>query len=112
MKLIECSHTHNIYKVMKEVTEVKNQEIIANSVDAAREKHVPQYEINDGKVTIRMLHVMNEDHYIEWIMVEYKDADMTKYFHPGDEIEFAVDYIPGMKLYAYCNQHGLWSVAI
>lgn len=108
MKLIECQGSHNIYKVMKEVADVSNKEIVANSVDAAVEKHVPQYEIKGDRVNISVNHVMEEDHYIEWIMVEYENFDMTKYFKPGDKAEFEAEYVAGMKLYAYCNKHGLW----
>ena len=38
-----------------------------NSEDAAVEKHVPEYEIKDGKIFAKVNHVMEEDHYIEWI---------------------------------------------
>lgn len=108
MKLIECQGSHNIYKVMKEVADVSNKEIVANSVDAAVEKHVPQYELVGDKVIISVNHVMEEEHYIEWIMVEYEDSDMTKYFKPGDKVELEAKYVPGMRIYAYCNKHGLW----
>ena len=86
MKLIECQGSHNIYKVMTELTDVSNKEIIANSVDAAVEKHVPQYEIKEDKVEIVVNHVMEEDRLIEWIMVEYEDLDITKYFKAFDKV--------------------------
>ena len=38
-----------------------------NSVDAAFEKHVPTYEVKDGKLRVEVNHVMEEEHYIEWI---------------------------------------------
>lgn len=112
MKLVECKHSNNIYKVMKENSDVSDKEIIANSVDAAFEKHVPQYEVKDNMIEIFVNHVMDEDHYIEWIMVEYEDSDMTKYFKAGDEARLVAEYVPGMKLYAFCNKHGLWSVEV
>ncbi len=108
MKLIECRGSHNIYKVMKENEDVSDKEIVANSVDAAVEKHVPQYEIKEDMVEIVVNHVMEEEHLIEWIMVEYEDLEMTKYFKAFDKVVFEAQYIPGMKIYAYCNKHGLW----
>lgn len=108
MKLIECQGSHNIYKVMKEVADVSNKEIVANSVDAAVEKHVPQYEKEGDNVIISINHVMEDEHYIEWIMVEYEDTDITKYFKPGAKAFFEAKYVPGMKVYSYCNKHGLW----
>ena len=112
MKIIESKNTHNIYKVLKEVIDVSDKEIISNSTDASKEKHLPQYEIHEGKVEIKVPHVMEEDHYIEWIMVEYENVDITKYLKPKEEAKMIVDYVKGMKIYAYCNQHGLWSVEI
>jgi len=112
MKLIECKHSHNIYKVMKQVSDISEKEMIANSTDASKEKHIPKYEINDEKVQIQVSHVMEEDHYIEWIMVEYEDFDITKYLKPKDEASLIADYVKGMKIYSYCNQHGLWRIEI
>lgn len=112
MKLVECKNSHNIYKVMKEVVDVSNKEIVANSVDAAFEKHVPQYEKIDENIEIVVNHVMEDDHYIEWIMVEYENSDMTKYFKPGEKAEMKAKYEPGRKIYAYCNKHGLWSIDV
>ena len=51
---------------------------------------------------------MEEDHLIEWIMVEYEDLDITKYFKAFDKVVLEAQYVPGMKIYAYCNKHGLW----
>ena len=33
-----------------------------NSVDAAVEKHVPTYEVKDGKIYARVNHVMEDEH--------------------------------------------------
>ena len=79
-----------------------------NSVDAAAEKHVPTYEIKDGKIFVRVNHVMDEDHYIEWISIVTDKMEKTTYFKPGDEPVAHCKYVPGMVLYAYCNKHGLW----
>ena len=108
MKLIECKNSHNIYMVMKEVNDVGDKEIIPNSVDASFEKHVPQYHIENGQIEIFASHVMEEDHYIEWIMAEYNNKQIIEYFKPGEEVKMTVKYDDGMKLYAYCNKHGLW----
>ena len=42
-------------------------EVEANSVDAAFEKHVPTYERKDGKLIVTVNHVMESEHYIEWL---------------------------------------------
>ena len=83
-----------------------------NSVDAAFEKHVPTYEIKDGRVFVRVNHVMEEEHYIEWISVVSEGKELTKYFKPGDEPILDCEYIPGMIIYAYCNKHALWKAEV
>ena len=38
-----------------------------NSVDASFEKHVPEYQIDDEIIKVKVNHVMEEKHYIKWI---------------------------------------------
>ena len=87
----------------------KMNEMKPNSVDAAIEKHVPTYEIKDGKIFVKVNHVMEDDHYIEWVSIVSENKECTKYFKPGEDCETHFKYIPGSTLYAYCNRHGLWS---
>ena len=108
MKLIECKNSHNIYMVMKENQDVSDKELVTNSVDAAYEKHVPQYSVEGDKVKVFVNHVMEEDHYIEWILVEYQNRQVIQYFKPGEEASMTVDYEEEMQLYSFCNKHGLW----
>ncbi len=79
----------------------------ANSVDAAFEKHIPNYEIKDGKLEVRVNHVMEDEHYIEWIALVDDDSEEYIYFKPGEEAVVTFDKTKGI-LYSYCNQHGLW----
>ncbi len=79
-----------------------------NSVEAAVEKHIPTYEVKDGKIFVKVNHVMEEEHYIEWITIFYGDREVTTYFKPGDEPVAHCKYVPGSVIYAYCNKHGLW----
>lgn len=87
----------------------KMQVLTPNSVDAAAEKHVPTYEVKDGKIYLTVNHVMDEDHFIEWASIVYDNKEKTKYFKPGETATMHCKYVPGAKLYAYCNKHGLWS---
>ena len=79
-----------------------------NSVDAAIEKHVPTYEVLEGNMEVKVNHVMEDDHYIMWIKLVYENSEQTIYFKPGEAPEAHCKYEPGMKIYAYCNKHGLW----
>ena len=80
----------------------------ANSVDAAAEKHIPTYEVVDGKLFATVNHVMEEDHYIEWIAIVGDNFEKIEYFKPGDEPKAHCKYVPGSKIYAWCNKHLLW----
>ena len=83
-----------------------------NSVDAAFEKHVPTYEVKDGKIFVRVNHVMEENHYIQWISIVYDGKEKTTYFKPGDEPVAHCKYVPGSTIYAYCNLHELWKTEV
>ena len=83
-----------------------------NSVDAAIEKHVPTYEIKDGKIYVKVDHVMEEEHYIEWISIVFGEKEVTTYLAPGKGATAHCKYVPGSTVYAYCNKHGLWKADV
>lgn len=83
-----------------------------NTVDAAKEKHVPVvektgdgYQVKVGSVA----HPMEEKHYIEWIQI-IADGEVYRYFlKPGaaPEATFKIDAAQ-VTAREYCNLHGLW----
>ena len=84
----------------------------ANTVDAAKEKHVPVLaKTADGfKVTVgSVAHPMDESHYIEWIELIVGDKLYRQFLKPGQAPE-AVFCVAADKATAraYCNLHGLW----
>jgi superoxide reductase len=83
----------------------------AGEVDAAVEKHVPVYELDDNKLMVtvgEVIHPMEEDHFIEFILYEYEGGfDVTK-LTPGMEPKASFNYKGKGTLYEYCNKHGLW----
>ncbi len=80
----------------------------SNSVDAAVEKHVPAYELNDNDVVVTVNHVMDEDHYIEWIALVTDEKEEVYYLKPGVSATVTFKDVKEGKLYSYCNKHGLW----
>lgn len=82
--------------------------LVPNSVDAAVEKHVPSYEIQDNKIIVKVNHVMEDEHYIEWVSLVSDNKEKTVYFKPGQDAVAKFCYHKGSTLYAYCNKHGLW----
>jgi superoxide reductase len=112
MKIIKCNGTGNIMAVLTEKENVDEKIVKANDVDAAFEKHVPQFEVKENKVIVSVDHVMEDDHYIEWIMVDYGDKQIIKEFKPGDEPKLEVEYQDDLKAYSYCNKHSLWEAKL
>lgn len=83
-----------------------------NTVDAAKEKHVPVIEkLEHGfKVKIGSVpHPMEQKHYIEWIEIIADGKAYRTFLSPGDAPE-AVFCIDAEEITAreYCNLHGLW----
>ena len=109
MKIIKDKETGNIMAVLTEKENVEDKVLKANDVDAAFEKHVPQIERKDNRLIITVNHVMEEDHYIEWIMVDYGDKQIIKHFQPGEEPKLDVGAADSITAYSYCNKHSLWS---
>ncbi|MCQ2752134.1 MAG: desulfoferrodoxin [Coriobacteriales bacterium] len=120
MKFYKCSVCGKIIAMVKE-TGVPTiccgqsmEEIIANTVDASREKHVPVYEVvgNIVNVTIGSVeHPMTEEHHIQWIALETKHGNQSKVLHAGDAPNAPFALLDGdeiLTVYAYCNIHGLW----
>lgn len=117
-QVYKCSVCGNIVEVVHEST----GELICcgqpmmlmeeNTVDAAKEKHVPVIENSEDGVRVQVgsvEHPMEEKHYIEWIEILAGDKVYRKYLKPGDKPE-AVFQVEADKITAraYCNLHGLW----
>ena len=83
--------------------------------DASLEKHVPFVEeVDNGyKVTVgEMLHPMDVDHYIMWIMIGNEKEEFFHYLVPGEVPMVTLPKISNATIYAYCNKHGLFSKKI
>ena len=86
--------------------------LVENTVDAAKEKHVPVIEKVDGgyKVSVGSVpHPMEEKHFIEWIELIAGDAAYRQFLNPGGapEAVFKVD-ANNVSAREFCNLHGLW----
>ncbi|MBQ6603037.1 MAG: desulfoferrodoxin FeS4 iron-binding domain-containing protein [Eubacterium sp.] len=90
------------------------KELVPGTTDAAVEKHVPEYKVEDGKVIVTVgavEHPMVDAHYIEWVAVETNFGVQRRALAPGHKPEawFALTENEEVKaVYAYCNLHGLW----
>lgn len=87
-------------------------EIIPNSVEASAPKHIPTYEKVEDEILVRVNHVMEKEHYIEWIAQIADNKEEIVRLYPEQNAEVRFKYIPGATLYAYCNKHGLWKADV
>ena len=86
---------------------------VPNTVDAAVEKHKPEVIVDGDKVNVTVNHVMEDDHYIEWISISVPGKrEKVIYLKPGDVAKTTFCHIAGSKVYAYCNKHGLWMTEV
>ena len=119
MKIKKCLECGALVRVLNDCTcdncgitccDKEMIELTAGDSDGAIEKHMPTYEVKDGEIYVTVDHVMDDDHFIQWISIVHPEWEKEKitYFKPGDEITAHVKYRPGSKIYSYCNKHGLW----
>jgi len=114
-KCLECGNMVEIIHEGKGELVCCNQPmklIVENTVDAAKEKHVPVIEKTADGIKVKIgsvAHPMEEKHYIEWIEIIVDGKTYRQFLKPGDAPE-AVFKIDGSQITAreYCNIHGLW----
>lgn len=119
-KFYICAHCGKIIAVVKDskvpvmCCGQKMDEIIPGSVDAATEKHVPVYTVENNIVTVKVgdvEHPMLPEHSIEWVSLQTKQGNQRKALKPGDKPQICFALCEGDEVeavYAYCNLHGLW----
>ena len=83
-----------------------------NTVDAAKEKHVPVIEKIEGGYKVKVgsvAHPMEENHYIQWIELVAGDKAYLEFLKPGQapEAVFKID-AASVTAREYCNLHGHW----
>ena len=119
MRFFICEHCKNIITFVEDsgvpvmCCGQKMTELVANTTDAAQEKHVPVVEKDGDKLIVSVgsvEHPMTEEHHIAWIAVETKNGSQIKYLdHTGaPKVEFALGGEDVEAVYAYCTLHGLW----
>jgi superoxide reductase len=84
-----------------------------NTVDAAKEKHVPVIEVSGDSIKVSIgsvAHPMEEKHYIEWIELIADGKAYRQFLNPGDD-PTATFTVSTKKVTAreLCNIHGQWS---
>ena len=90
----------------------------ANTVDAAKEKHVPDVKVDGKTITVKVgsvEHPMTDAHLIEWIYLQTKKGGQYRHLTPANKPEatFTVaDDDEPIAVYEHCNLHGLWKADV
>ena len=120
LKFYRCKRCGNIVAVVKNgggklvCCGEAMEEIVAGTVEASKEKHIPVYTVNGNEVTVRIGsvdHPMQDVHYIEWVVLQTKFGNQRRALDPNDAPEVKFALLPNdevVAVYAYCNLHGLW----
>jgi superoxide reductase len=83
-----------------------------NTVDAAKEKHVPVIEKTEAGYKVKVgsvPHPMEEKHYIEWVELIADGVSYRAFLKPGQapEATFCIQ-AKTVSAREYCNIHGHW----
>ena len=86
----------------------RNNNISNNQKDALKYlESIPVVKVED-EIFVKVNHVMEKEHYIEWVALVKDNKEYTVNLYPEQNAECRFKYIPGSTIYAYCNKHGLW----
>lgn len=92
------------------------RELKPGSTDGAREKHVPEFEIHDNKVHVKVgiePHPMEQIHHVEFIVIETNKGFQLRRLKGETKAEADFCLLNNEQLvavYEYCNLHGLFTV--
>jgi superoxide reductase len=88
------------------------KKLVENTVDAAKEKHVPVIEKVKGGVKVKVgevAHPMEQKHWIEWVEIIADGKAYRQFLNPGEAPEATFDVeADQVTAREYCNLHGLW----
>lgn len=117
-KILKCDDCGSIIQVLVEddgdTCDAHMLKIPVQTEGEKAPKHKPVVEIDGDVVTVKVgeaAHPMDDDHYIQFLVVEAGPEQYAKCFKPGDvaEATFTVNSTDDIVALAFCNQHGIWS---
>lgn len=122
VKFYKCAHCGNvIVKVVDSKVPVvccgqKMEELVANTVEASAEKHIPVVTALDGgKLRIEVgsvHHPMLPEHHIAFVYVETENGGILVDLKDEPVAEVCLGELKAIAVYEYCNLHGLWKLEL
>jgi superoxide reductase len=122
-KFYRCNHCKNMITMLESsgvpviCCGEEMEELMANTIDASREKHVPLVSMVGNTILVEVgsiAHPMEEEHFIKWIYLQTKRGGQIKNLVPREEPRavFSLDDDEVVAVYEYCNLHGLWKTEL
>ena len=123
MKFYICEHCGNLVSMVNNsgvpmmCCGKKMVELVAGTVEASREKHIPVVKVEGNVVNVNVgsvEHPMAEEHSILWVALETDKGSQLKYLEVGKSpiVNFNLIDEKPIAVYAYCNLHGLWKADV
>lgn len=124
MKFLRCEHCGNLVTFMEDsgvflvCCGEPMKQLTAHTADQGKEKHVPVVTVAGREVCVQVgdvLHPMEKDHLIQWIVLETCCGSYIKKLEPGEEPKASFTMREDEKalcVYEYCNKHGLWKTDV
>ena len=121
MKFLKCKVCGKMVAMVKESSCPTKccgepmEELVPNTQDGAREKHIPVYQVEGNIVHVtvgEVEHPMLEAHFIEWIALETNLGNQRKVLKPGEAPKADFALLPGekvLRVVEHCNLHGLYA---
>ena len=122
-KFFKCNHCGNMIGLIENngaplvCCGEKMMELIPNTVDASKEKHLPVVTVSGNTISVEVgsvPHPMTDEHHITFIYVETKRGGQRKCLKAGEVpmLKFSIIDDIALAVYAYCNLHGLWKTDV
>ena len=91
----------------------KMKEVIANTVEASVEKHIPDIKVDGNRLEVSVgvvPHPQSEEHFVSYIFVRCGNISQRKSLSFKDEAKavFFGEWSGKIEVEAYCNVHGSW----
>ena len=123
VKFYICPHCGNIVEMVQDAgvklicCGQKMDELVAGSVEASLEKHIPAVNVDGGVVEVKvgvLEHPMVDNHWIQWVELVSDKGVQRKYLNPGEapKVKFLLSGEKPLAVYTYCNIHGLWKMEL
>ena len=118
-----CEHCGNIVEKVQDAgvpvvcCGQKMKKLEPGTVEASHEKHVPVVTVTGNLVSVNVGsvdHPMVAEHSILWVALESDKGVQRKHLSVGGapSVTFALADEKPLRVYAYCNLHGLWQADI